>query len=180
MTLLVLELKVPHFEGAPTAGMLGSGLARDWPGYFAFVTSFFTVLIMWIHHHVIFRMVRGVDARLLFANGFLLLVVTGVPFPTAVIAEYLLTPAARVAAAFYAGYFVLVSLSFLVLRTTAFRPAVLDPEAPAKRIEGLRRSYWLGPPMYLLATASAIVSPWAAMGVCTGLWLYWAVTTREC
>ena len=49
---------------------------------------------MWVHHHMIFRLVRCVDVTLLFANGFLLMLVTVVPFPTAVVAEYLRTPAA--------------------------------------------------------------------------------------
>ena len=45
MTLLALELKVPHLE-EPTPGALAAGLAHQWPEYFAFITSFFTVLIM--------------------------------------------------------------------------------------------------------------------------------------
>src|SRR5579863_5349666 len=68
MTLLALELKVPH---PASAADLPSALASEWPSYLAFVTSFFTVLIMWVHHHAIFRLVHRVDAKLLFANGFL-------------------------------------------------------------------------------------------------------------
>src|ERR1700684_985946 len=81
ITLLALELKVPHFEpGDHMTGRLISGLAAEWPSYFAFLTSFFTVLIMWVHHHAIFRLVKGIDVTLLFANGFLLMLVTVVPF----------------------------------------------------------------------------------------------------
>ena len=180
MTLLAVDLKAPHIEGDLTPETLAAALARGWPAYFAFLTSFFTVLIMWVHHHAIFRMVRQVDVRLLFANGFLLLVVTAVPFPTAVVAEYVTTPAARAAAAFYAGFFVLVAIAFWVMRSAASRPEVLDPDAPKRRIDGLRRSYSWGPPMYLLATAAAWVSPWATLGICTAMWIFWAITTREC
>jgi uncharacterized membrane protein len=180
MTLLAVDLKVPHLEGALTPGALAAALARTWPAYFAFLTSFFTVLIMWVHHHAIFRMVRGVDVRLLFSNGLLLLIVTAVPFPTAVVTEYLMTPAANAAAAFYAGFFVLVSAAFSLLRSAASRDSVLDPQASRTRIEQLRRNYLWGPPMYLLATASAWLSPWAAMGLCTTMWIFWAITTREC
>src|SRR5579872_6517247 len=77
ITLLALELKVPQFpNGKPTAGALAAAFAKDWPSYFAFITSFFTVLIMWVRHHVIFRLVRRSDAQLLYANGLLLLLVT--------------------------------------------------------------------------------------------------------
>ena len=60
---------------------------------------------MWVHHHAIFRQVQRVDVRLLFANGFLLLLITAVPFPTAIVAQYLRTPAASVASGLYAGLF---------------------------------------------------------------------------
>src|ERR1022692_4026699 len=155
ITLLALELKVPQiWSGSvggvpPGASQLASGLAHQWPSYFAFVTSFFTVLIMWVHHHIIFRLVRRTDATLLFANGFLLMLVTLVPFPTAVVAEYLRTPAAPAACTFYAGFFVLISIGFLLLRWAAFRRSVLDPDASDATVERLRRSYRLGAALFL-------------------------------
>jgi uncharacterized membrane protein len=181
MTLLALELKVPHFSGEePSAAALAKSLANQWPSYFSFVTSFFTVLIMWVHHHTIFKLVLRSDAKLLFANGFLLMIVTVVPFPTAVVSEYLRTPAAAAACTLYAGTFVLTAIAFWVLLIAAFRESTLDPAASPATIERLRRSYRLGPPLYLLATLAAPFSPWLAMAICTGLWILWAVTTREC
>jgi uncharacterized membrane protein len=181
ITLLALELKVPHFDaGGNMADRLISGLTNQWPSYFAFITSFFTVLIMWVHHHAIFRLVRGADVTLLFANGFLLMLVTVVPFPTAVVAEYLRTPAAAAACMLYSGFFVLIGIAFMVLLWAAFRPSVVDPDASPATIARLRKSYRLGPPLYLAATVAAPFSPWLAMGICTALWIVWAATTREC
>jgi uncharacterized membrane protein len=157
----VFAIAITHFDASSdmTARLL-SGLTNQWPSYLAFLTSFFTVLIMWVHHHAIFRLVKGVDATLLFANGFLLMLITVVPFPTAVVAEYLRTPAAGAACTFYAGFFVLISIGFTIAR--------------------LRKSYRLGPPLYLAATVGGLFSPWLAMGICTALWIVWAATTREC
>jgi uncharacterized membrane protein len=181
ITLLALELKVPHFgTGGDMTAQLIAGLDGQWPGYFAFVTSFFTVLIMWVHHHAIFRLVHRVDATLLFTNGFFLMLVTLVPFPTAVVAEYLRTPAARAACVFYAGFFVLISIGFWVLLWASFRKSVLDADANPATISRLRKSYRLGPPLYLAATVAGLFSPWLAMGICTALWIAWAATTREC
>jgi uncharacterized membrane protein len=181
ITLLALELKVPHFEaGGNMTARLIYGLANEWPSYFAFVTSFFTVLIMWVHHHAIFRLVKGADVTLLFANGFLLMLVTVVPFPTALVAEYLRTPAAGVACMFYSGFFVLIGIAFMVLLWAAFRPSVVDRDARPATIARLRKNYRLGPPLYLAATMAAPFSPWLAMGICTALWIVWAATTREC
>src|ERR1700735_3375001 len=144
ITLLALELKVPHLasNGAePGSAALASALASEWPSYFAFITSFFTVLIMWVHHHVIFRLVCRVDATLLFANGSLLLLVTVVPFPTAVVAEYLRTPAATAAVTLYTGVFVGISIAFYLLLMAAFRTSIRDPDASETRIQHLRRDY---------------------------------------
>ena len=178
ITLLALELKVPKLEGgAVTNSALADALGSQWPGYFAFVTSFFTVLIMWVHHHLIFRYVRKVDNFLLFANGFLLLAVTAVPFPTAVLAEYLRTPAA---CALYSGVFVLIAIGFYLTLLAAFRPHTIDPQTAPATVARLKRDYSWGPPLYLLATAAAPFSPWLSLAICTGLWIFWAVTVREC
>ena len=91
ITLLVLELKVPHV-GDGGNGRLAAALLAQWPSYLAFVTSFATILIMWVSHHHMFTFVRRADARFLYANGLLLFVVTVVPFPTALVAEYFEKP----------------------------------------------------------------------------------------
>jgi uncharacterized membrane protein len=182
ITLLVLELKVPHLaSGAaePTAAALRDSLESQWPAYVSFVTSFFTVLVMWVHHHALFRLVHRTDARLLFANGLLLLLVTVVPFPTAVVAEYIQTSAASVACEWYCGCFVLVAISFYLLKMAAFRKEMMDPDADMRISERLGRSYLWGPPLYLGAAIAAPFSPWLAMAICTGLWIFWAATTRD-
>jgi len=179
ITLLVLELKVP---GIPLAGATSASLAKAlfqlWPSYLALVTSFFTVLIMWMHHHAILRNVHRTDSRLHFSNGCLLLLITFVPYPTSVLAAYLQTPAAKMAAAFYAGSFVLVAISFSIFIYGAFRPHLLSRGASAKFIEATHRSYRMGPPLYLLATLAAFVDARLSLGICTVLCIYWAAVIR--
>src|SRR5471032_2515142 len=82
ITLLVLDLKVPHVDGNRA---LLAALGDAWPVYLAYVTSFATVLIMWINHHVILRCLRSVDHVLPLLNGVLLLFVTLVPYPTSLV-----------------------------------------------------------------------------------------------
>ncbi len=93
ITLLILEIRVPHVEHGLWAGLLAL-----WPSYVAFLMSFVVILIMWVNHHELLRMVRGVNYPFLFANGLLLLTVTFVPFPTAVLAANLATTEAKPAA----------------------------------------------------------------------------------
>jgi uncharacterized membrane protein len=75
MTLLVLHLAV---QGPASLG--GSGLSQEllslWPSFVAYLTSFMTILIMWINHHNLFSLVKRVDRPFLFYNGILLLFTT--------------------------------------------------------------------------------------------------------
>lgn len=181
ITLLVLELKVPHFEsGQVNAEALGRALAAEWPSYFAFVTSFFTILVMWVHHHMVFRQVYRADTPLLWVNGVLLLLVSAVPFPTAIVAEYLDTPAAAVASGVYCGVFVMIGLAFLALLAAAFREPLLADDSAGGTRTRLWKSYWFGPPGYLAAAGTSYVSPYLAMAICTAMYILWAATTREC
>ena len=85
-------------------------LLNQWPVYLAFVTSFATVLIMWVHHHAIFEVVHKSSPTLRFTNGLLLMLITAVSFSTALVSQYLTSPAGPLAAAVYAGLFFLIDL----------------------------------------------------------------------
>lgn len=182
ITLLVLDLQVPKLGEHATGMAVASALAHDWPSYLAFVTSFFTVLILWVSHHSIFRLVQRTNARLLFANGLLLMLTTVVPFSTSLVTEYLRFPAAKLACAVYGGVFVLMSLAFNLLWYGVLADRkLLKVDAPSQVIERINRNYRLGTPAYLLATLGAFVSPYVTIGICTALWIFWAFTARgEC
>jgi uncharacterized membrane protein len=181
MTLLVLELAVPALKNPPTAGALWSALAGQWPSYLAFVTSFFTVLIMWVNHHGIFRLVRRTDSILLFANGFLLLLVTAVPFPTALLAAYLRTPAASTACIVYGAIFVVIDLAYALLLHATRRHGghLLAPNALPEINRRLRDCYLVGAPLYLVATLVAPWKPWLTIVICTILWVFWSIGRVE-
>src|SRR5437867_2437894 len=150
ITLLILEIRVPHGDHG-----LWEGLLALWPSYIAFLMSFIVILIMWVNHHELLRMVRRVNYPFLFANGFLLLTVTFVPFPTAVLAANLATPEAKTAVAFYCGTFVANALLWNVLFTTMVRGGLLRREVTAATVDTVRRTYYVGVLVYVLATGLA-------------------------
>jgi len=76
ITLLVLEIKVPKADEIASVGLFAK-LLDLWPSFLAFVTSFGTILVMWINHHRVFRLVRTTDYPFLYWNGFLLLTMRG-------------------------------------------------------------------------------------------------------
>ncbi len=111
-TLLVLELHVPD-----VGQDLGTALLAQWPSYAAYVVSFATIGIIWVNHHELFVHVRRVDRTLLFLNLALLLVVSLIPFPTAILGRFVVAadPDSHIAAAVYGGLMILMSIAFTVL-----------------------------------------------------------------
>ena len=177
ITLLVLELKVPELSetgGSPVA--LAKALLQQWPSYVGLVTSFFTVLIMWVHHHAILRNVCRTDAWLHFANGCLLLGVTFVPYPTSILARYLQTPAAKIAMTFYAGSFVFMAICFYLFIRAAFREPLLSANASMDFVAKTCHEYMFGPPLYLAAALAALIDVRLSLAICTALWIFWATT----
>ncbi len=172
ITLLILEIKVPH-AGTGGAAALWAGLVALWPSYLAFLLSFFVILIMWVNHHELMRLVRGVGYPFLFANGFLLLMVTFVPFPTAVLAEHLATGAAIAAVTFYCGTFIVISLTWSVLFASIVRGGLLHPEVEQATVTRIRKAYIAGPLVYTAATLIALVKPVIGLTVNASLWLLW-------
>jgi uncharacterized membrane protein len=182
ITLLVFNLKVPQIaNGDPKPVIdLGKALFYQWPAYLAFVTSFATILIMWVSHHSIFKMVYKSDSPFLFANGLLLMLVTVVPFPTALVAAYLTNPAAAMACAVYAGIFVLINIAYNLLWWTAsHNRSLLNPDVSPAQVKIHARSMYFGFPVYLLATLLAFLNPYLTIAICTIMWIYWVFTFFE-
>ena len=178
ITLLALDLKVPH--DMPDARSLWRALLEQWPAYFAFVTSFATIGIMWINHHRLFTLIRRTTNTLLVLNGLLLLGVTFVPFPTAVVAEYTSRPAAPVAAAVFNGTYTVLAVLFNVLwRHAAGKNRLLDHRADPRAIEAIWRGYALGPPMYLVSFALAFISVAASLTMNLLLAVFWALPSQN-
>ncbi len=180
ITLLILEIRVPHLPAGSGAPALWAALGGLWPSYVAFLVSFLTIFIMWANHHAIFHLVAKADPRFLYANGFLLLLVTFVPFPTAILAEYLERPAAPAAAAFYAGTFVAIGVAFWLLWQTAIRGRrLLRPHVTEEMIAAFTKSYRLGVPGYLVAMAAAFVNVFVSVGICAVLAGLWIAVSRN-
>ena len=178
VTLLILEIKVPKVSEMDSVG-LGARLLGLWPSFLAFALSFGTILVMWVNHHRIFRLVRTTDHPFLYWNGFLLLTITFVPFPTAVLAEHLACAEATTAAAFYAGAFVAIAVAFNgVWRHLRRHPHLLLASADPKEIEGISRQYRFGPLLYLIAFGLAFVSVAVSIAACLALAIFFAFAGR--
>src|SRR5678816_1520173 len=157
ITLLVLDLKVPR---ELLAGQrLAEVLLAQWPVYLAFLTSFATILIMWINHHRLFTHISRCDDQLLFFNGLLLLGVVLVPFPTSLVAEYLGQPGQTTAAMVYNGTFIAIAFCFnLLWRSASKHGRLLHADHDRDAVAQITESYRRGPLAYVLALVLAFVS----------------------
>jgi uncharacterized membrane protein len=171
-----LEIKVPHLPGGAATRELLRALFAEWPSLLALVLSFAAVLIMWINHHGLFNLLQTIDRRTLFANGLLLLLITFVPFPTAVLAAYIDQDAANAAAAFYCGTYVLICLAYnLFWRSASADRQLVKAGVSQAHINKVRRAYLLALPIYLVATVVALFSAFAGLAITSSLWALWAL-----
>lgn len=155
ITLLILEIKVP----AAGTGMLAAQLLRQWPSYFSFAASFIFIGIMWINHHRLFTHIRKCDDLLLIFNLLLLMGITFVPFPTAVLAAHLGGQDQRSATIFFQGTYFLIALLFnLLWRYAAWSRRLLSLDTDSSLVTRITRQYSLGPLLYLVCLALAWVN----------------------
>jgi uncharacterized membrane protein len=177
MTLLVLDMKVPR---DPDPGRtIAQALAGQWPTYLAFLTSFATILIMWVNHHRLFTQIGRWDDRLLFSNGLLLLGVVLVPFPTALVAEYLGRAGQTTAALIYNGTFIVIALCFnLLWKSASTGGRLLRANHDPDEVRHITDSYRLGPLFYVVALIVGFFSVTASLVVNCALAVYFALPSQ--
>ncbi len=176
MTLLVLDLKVPKSAELGSKSLLET-LCLQWPMLLAYLASFVMILVMWVNHHKMFSHIRHANYPFLFLNGLLLLFVTSVPFPTALVSEHLRGSQARTAAAIYAGTYEALAIVFnLLWGYAAGGHRLLGSQVNAAQVRAITRQYRTGPALYLVALGLAFFSAEASFGFVLLLAVYWAFT----
>ena len=133
ITLLVLDIAVPS---GSEDDLLGA-LADQWPSYLAYLVSFSTIGAIWFKHTVVTHNLEHSTSTLIRLNLLLLLVVSFLPFPTGLLAEYIEeADAARVASTVYGTNLLLTSALVSVLwrysvSSGLVRPGIGDQEMKA-------------------------------------------------
>jgi len=172
LTLLVLDLPKPLASDHLTHDLL-----HDWPSYVAYLVSFATVGIIWIEHHGMMSAVRAINRRFLEITLLFLLVVSVVPWPTALAAEYARAGSqARPAAVLYAGTMLCMGLTFALSWSHLERhPQLVEPAAAPAFPAGVRRAL-LGGLAYLVAIAVAFASPGVSFAIDAVIAAYFALS----
>jgi uncharacterized membrane protein len=143
------------------------------PSIFAFVLSFAIILITWVNHHGFFRLVNKSSGSFVYANGFLLLTVVFMPFPTALVGEYLLTDHVAPAVVIYNSVTAVQALGWILVSGAALRNRLHKDEKSAVLVRDSHRNGYFAFVVYALLALIALWFPLTIAIVTTMLWAYW-------
>jgi len=175
MTLLILDVRLPATISITRTAEFWHALWRLAPSVFAFVLSFGVILITWVNHHAVMRLVNNTSVGFIYSNGFLLLTVVAIPFPTGLLGEFLWTDHAGPAVVLYNATLAVVALGWILVTGTALRDHLTFDEVTAQEMgDGARNGYRaLG--LYSLLAVAAVWLPIPAALATALSWLFWLV-----
>jgi uncharacterized membrane protein len=163
ITIMVLELKVPHaVELAALKPVL--------PVLLSYVLSFIYLGIYWNNHHHLFQATEEVSGGILWANLYLLFWLSLFPFTTAWMGENHL---AVIPTAIYGFVLLMAAIAYYVLQRT-----IIAKEGRESLLAQAIGKDWKGnlsPLLYLAAIPLAFVSPWIASGIYVFVALLWLI-----
>jgi uncharacterized membrane protein len=167
ITILVLELKVPH-------GADFDVLIPLWPVFMSYVLSFIYVGIYWNNHHHMMHAVREVSGGVLWANLHLLFWLSLIPFVTAWMGEnhFGIGPTAA-----YGFVLFMCSVAYLLL----VRGLIANHPKNAKLAEaiGNDRKGKLSCVLYMVGVALALFAAWLGFLVYAGVAVMWLIPDRR-
>jgi uncharacterized membrane protein len=167
ITIMVLELKVPHGAG-------WDSLSEVWPSFVSYVLSFVYLAIYWNNHHHMLHTVTRVDGLILWANSDLLFWLSLIPVSTAWLGENFLAP---IPTAVYGGILFMPAIAYYLLQR-----AIIHRQGAhsllARAIGGDFKGK-ISPVLYLSGIGLAFVNPWASVAVYVLVAIIWLVPDRR-
>lgn len=167
ITIMVLELKVPH--GASLEDLLPL-----WPVFLSYLLSFVYVGIYWNNHHHMLHATSRVTGGILWANLHLLFWLSLLPFATGWVGENHFAP---MPAALYGLVLLLAAIAYWILQQTIIRSQ--GPDSLLARAVGRDLKGKLSPLLYLVAMLSTLVHEAIAYGLYALAAVIWLVPDKR-
>lgn len=167
ITIMVLEMKVPHGDGLQELRPLV-------PVFLSYVLSFLYVGIYWNNHHHLLHASKSVTGAMLWANLHLLFWLSLFPFTTGWMGENHFT---AVPTALYGVVLLMAAIAYLVLQQVIIRGQGQD--SMLKEAIGSDWKGKLSPVLYLMAILVSLRSPWIAQSILTITALIWLIPDRR-
>jgi uncharacterized membrane protein len=167
ITIMVLELKVPH-------GADWSALGGLVPVFLSYVLSFLYVAIYWNNHHHLLHTVARVNGLILWANMHLLFWLSLTPFATGWMGENNFAP---LPTAVYGVALLMPAIAYNLLQKAITRTHGM--ESTLARALGSDIKGKISPLFYIGAILLALVSPWISVALYTLVALIWLIPDRR-
>jgi uncharacterized membrane protein len=182
LTLLIIDIKIPSTIEINNTADFWLAIKHIAPNIFAFVLSFIIILITWVNHHNSFTLIIKSSPSFIYANGFLLLTVVFIPFPTFLLGEHILTDHASPAVFLYTAIIAIQGLGWVLLSITSLKNELAINEKAIAKIEINRKN---GYTTFIIYSLLSIISFWfpLAIAIITTLtlvfWLYYGVKMKH-
>ena len=163
ITILVLELKVPH-------GTDFAALRPLLPVFLTYLLSFVYLGIYWNNHHHMLHATARVNGRILWANLHLLFWLSLVPFTTGWMGENHFAP---LPTAVYGAVLLLAGVAYLILANAIV--AENGPDSQLARALGRDRKGKLSLVLYAIAIPLAFVNQWISDAIYVAVATIWLV-----
>ncbi|HMN76164.1 MAG TPA: TMEM175 family protein [Burkholderiaceae bacterium] len=167
ITIMVLEMKVPHGEDL-------AAIVPLLPVLLCYVLSFIYVGIYWNNHHHMLHAVGKVSGGVLWANLHLLFWLSLIPFVTGWMGE---NHFASLPVAMYGVVLLMAAVAFYILAHALVR--LHGPQSALARAFGRDRKTHLSIVLYVIAIALAFPARWLAAGLYVLVALIWLVPDRR-
>ena len=167
ITIMVLEMKVPHGDDPAALGPLI-------PVFISYVLSYLYVGIYWNNHHHMLHAIRSVSGPILWANLHLLFWLSLIPFVTGWMGE---NHFAQIPVALYGGVLLLSAISYSILVRLLIKHEGTDStlgSAVGKDFKGN-----VSVVIYLAAIALSFANRWIALGLYFFVAFIWFVPDRR-
>ncbi len=167
ITIMVLELKVPH--GADFTALLPLV-----PVFLSYVLSFIYVGIYWNNHHHLFQATERVNGTILWANLHLLFWLSIIPFVTGWMGE---NHFAAVPTALYGGVLLMAGIAYDLLQC-----AIVAEHGRESRIASALGTNWKGRfslACYVVAIGLAFINEWLADALYVLVAAIWFIPDRR-
>lgn len=175
LTLLIIDVKIPPTAKINTTADFWLALKHIIPSIFAFILSFIIILITWVNHHNSLKLVNRSSSAFIYANGFMLLTVVFIPFPSSLMGEYILTDHAAPAVVLYNSTLALQSISWILVTSAALNDQLSKNE---RSIATARANRKFGYFAFILYSLCAIVAFWFPFTIAiftTITWIFWLI-----
>jgi uncharacterized membrane protein len=167
ITIMVLELKIPHGEG-------WEALRPLVPVFFSYLLSFVYLGIYWNNHHHMLYVTDRINGKILWANMHLLFWLSLIPFATGWMGE---NHFAAAPTAVYGGVLLAAAIAYFVLERLII--AEQGPESKLKSAIGRDIKGKLSPVIYVVAVLMAFVSHWVSQGLYVLVALMWLIPDKR-